>query len=218
VTPAKTGVRSVWKISTTLQLNSRQCHPIQTRSKRTAGWCYRLVYGESPSHETTAESPVESGCDASSPGSPRPFVRRSGRQASRGERPHLHSDEGGNAGSRPRWNLFSERRELRAGRQTGTDVRRPASPLAMAFTMKGQRYPFRGRSFQPKTKVAHRKRAGSRGAAAPDLMPCGAPSNGSDGPYSPVRAVRASPGNRSQERARLRPASVDINSGSELEA
>ena len=47
-------------------------------------------------------------------------------------------------------------------------------------------------SFCRQTKVAHRKRAGSRGAAAPDLFPAVRLSNGSGGPHSPVRAVRAS--------------------------
>jgi hypothetical protein len=52
--------------------------------------------------------------------------------------------------------------------------------------------------------VAHRKRAGSRGAAALDLSPSGAPKASTPTvPHSPVRAVRASPVNRSQEHERL---------------
>jgi hypothetical protein len=49
---------------------------------------------------------------------------------SRSVRPGAHSDEGGSAGLRRGLNLFGERRELRAGRHAGTDVRRPVSPLA----------------------------------------------------------------------------------------
>jgi hypothetical protein len=75
--------------------------------------------------------------------------------------------------------------------------------------------PYWGRSFLPTNKGGHRQRAGSRGAAALDLSPGGAPKAAHGRSHSPVRTARASRVNRSQERGCVCvPISADVNSGS----
>jgi hypothetical protein len=83
----------------------------------------------------------------------------------------VHSDEGGSAGLRRGLNLFGERRELRAGRHAGTDVRRPASPLAWHCAVKVSATPVEVGPSCRQRRWRTAKRAGSRGAAASDPFP-----------------------------------------------